>query len=97
MLMEYTHQQLFDEIEQTLKKSLSDEQIHYFIGLTKLYTLGNVCYDRSLQWDGYAYLQKVIQKVLHNKQTRLWYFQETTKPEVIQCICDVFCFQNSLE
>ncbi|GEM_PF-4830018 len=104
MLMEYTHQQLFDEIEQAIEeieyhkyswqKSLSGEQIHYFIGLTKLYILGNVFHERSLQWNGYEHLQKMMQKVLYNKQTWLWYFRETTKPEVIQCIDDFFCLQN---
>ncbi|QSB12323.1 hypothetical protein JTI58_12220 [Lysinibacillus fusiformis] len=102
--MEYDVQQLFNEIEKTLeeikhhqyswKKSSSDEHIHYFIGLTKLYTWGSVFHQRSLQWTGYQHLQKTIQKILHDRQAWLWYIHKATKPKVIEVICDFFAIQN---
>lgn len=102
--MEYDVQRLFNEIEKTLeeikhhqyswKKSSSDEHIHYFIGLTKLYTWGSVFHQRSLQWTGYQHLQETIQKILHDRQAWLWYIHKATKPKVIEVICDFFAIQN---
>lgn len=98
--MEYDEEQLMIVIKQTLeeieynsytwKNSSIDERNHYFIGLTKLYTLGVVFSDKALKWDKYQEVKETIQMYLYDRKLWLRYFEETRMPKIIKDINDFF-------